>query len=639
MFRADILHDSAGILQTPDEKERELLNGAKGGGHGVHDGDGDKETSRNAAPAVSDTAQPPKPFQGFELRRTVVRRFIPRNRNLDCELDQTCHFYDSNTTVRSPGSGDHQQESNHHHDHHDHQINRESHLVVYTPHVSTQDGLPWYHPAVRAIAFLYESDAPHGHDTQDKGYGTLSLHFLPFSSNQIPDEIEIPHRLERTLLGLMSTQLRLIRGTSQEPLLRGQPKPYKDNIIPQHVLQNTYMRLKEQYAVYLIANWVESTESSKHVFEDINIAAFLIELWRLMYNDMDADDGEPQQHSFPGFVDIACGNGVLVHILRSEGYEGWGFDARRRKTWSTFPASTQKHLKEAICIPRPFKDALDAREQNSEEPIDLSSTEILSGIFEKDTFIISNHADELTVWTPLLGMLSNPSRPLPFIAIPCCSHALSGARNRYPPPKTSTKKTKQRESPQSPATSSAATTSQPHENTSQAQVQDQDHDHDHDHEQQNPNPNPNPQPATGDLKVLRDCKQKAQQDPASSSSAYGCLTAKVVSVAEEVGYGYDVEKTLLRIPSTRNMGVIGGLKTWTRTSFSRDKAETRLDTTDACEGADYGSRADERARNVVEKESIRDGGVGEAASLWVERSLGLQKTKGKGKIKGGAQHG
>jgi tRNASer (uridine44-2'-O)-methyltransferase len=71
--------------------------------------------------------------------------------------------------------------------------------------------------------------------------------------------------------------------------------------------------------------------------------------------------------------------------------------------------------------------------QNSNPPTnkEIQVIGIHNGLFPKGTFIISNHADELTPWTPILASLSK----CPFMMIPCCSHALSGARFRAPPPK------------------------------------------------------------------------------------------------------------------------------------------------------------------------------------------------------------
>ena len=212
-----------------------------------------------------------------------------------------------------------------------------------------------------------------------------------------------------------------------------------DVIIPQAVVQNTYARLKAKYAKILITNWVEVTDPGKHVFEDLSIAAFLIELWKTLYKDAE----------FPGFVDIGCGNGLLVHILAEEGYSGWGFDARKRKSWTTYSSEMQERLKELVLIPSMLRmtstdtnnDAGNETEvdhedikinmSNSQGDLEHSDSSIHNGLFPQGTFIISNHADELTPWTPILANLSRS----PFIAIPCCSHALNGARFRAPPPK------------------------------------------------------------------------------------------------------------------------------------------------------------------------------------------------------------
>ena len=59
-------------------------------------------------------------------------------------------------------------------------------------------------------------------------------------------------------------------------------------------------------------NWGESTDPRKHVFEDIAIAAFIIEYWKL-------NSFEPEKFEFR---DLGCGNGLLVHILILEGYKG-----------------------------------------------------------------------------------------------------------------------------------------------------------------------------------------------------------------------------------------------------------------------------------------------------------------------------
>ncbi|PIG80113.1 tRNA (uracil-O(2)-)-methyltransferase [Aspergillus arachidicola] len=561
LFRADILYDSQGVLSTPQQKE---LSFAQTG-----------NTSVEATADAEDRVEPivATEIAGFDLTRTVVRRLIPRNPKLDRPLEQTCHFYEADI---SPGSEGATQES---------RLRR--FLAVYTPHVASKDEIPFYHPLLRSLAYLYDftDDATEATEA-GSGSGALSLHFLPY-----PEEA-LPTRLERTLHALLNTQIRLARNTRlSETTEGGNYNPSKDNVIPQHLVQNTYSRLKFKYGKDLCRDWVEDTEPTKHVFEDLAITAFLIELWRSMYGAVpgeERNEDEPEKYdpNFPGFVDVACGNGVLVYVLLMEGYRGWGFDARRRKTWKILPEFVQARLKEEIYIPKPFTDAMVER-----GGVPDLGVETHSGLFEKDTFIISNHADELTVWTPLMATLACPESPLPFIAIPCCSHALSGAKYRYPPPKAS--------KPDS------------HKNDS-SQHGDVDSE----------------QPATGDLKALRKAKQEAQTDVGFYKSMYGSLTMKAIGIAEEIGY--DVEKTLLRIPSTRNMGVIGGRKRVTKEWHARNQQQPASD----CNGDAATESALDKAMAAVQRECSRDGGVEGAAKIWVERAKGIHKGQGPGNQRG-----
>ncbi|KAI1919255.1 tRNA(Ser) Um(44) 2'-O-methyltransferase [Ophidiomyces ophidiicola] len=541
LFRADILFDSSGMLKTPKEKESDTVVPK----NGTSETEGDEVVEPLAA----------RNFDGFYLTRTILRRFIPRNQNLDPELDQTCHFYSQAVTLEDQG------------------LQVEKSLLIYLPHYISENKVPFYHPAVRALGFLYEFSVPLLRDPDEtkKGNGTLSLHFLPFAPG-IPEEI--PYRLERTFLALLSTQARLARSPSATSNPTGsKPKPFKDNIIPQHILQTTYVRLKNKYASTLIEDWVEVTEPSKHVFEDIAIAAFLIELWKIMYNSEPGQSEGDAAAWFPGFVDIACGNGVLVHLLLAEGYSGWGFDARRRKSWNIYPPTTQSRLKESIFIPEVFRSAAPILFESIPDSVSVND-----GVFEKNTFIISNHADELTIWTPLLGALSNPSSPLPFLAIPCCSHSISGSRFRYPPPskKSSTPKQKAQKAEQE-----------------------------------------NEQPSTGDLKALRATKLAQQVNGDDfPSSTYGALTAKTMDISSEMGY--DVQKTLMRIPSTRNIGIVGGL--------NRCKAIGKCPSSNR--GTAQTTQVEQQIKQLVEREAARDGGLEAAATIWIGRALGLHQGKG-----------
>jgi tRNASer (uridine44-2'-O)-methyltransferase len=308
--------------------------------------------------------------EGYNLKTIMVRTMIPRNIVVDRPLDQTCLFHEQVTATGEIRS-----------------------LVTYLPHTSAPEETPFYHPAVRGIGFL------HTFNPKNKE-GIVSIHYSFFDSERRST------KLERTAQHLLAVLYKHGQGSAAGYV----KKAHHDVILPQATVQNTYARLKQKYARTLIDGWVESTDPGKHVFEDLNIAAFLIELWADMYRDTE----------FPGFVDIGCGNGLLVHILLEEGFKGWGFDARRRKSWDVYNQKTQECLKEQVLIPSIL--------QSDKSIVEAS---IQNGFFPKGTFIVSNHADELTPWTPILATISQS----PFMMIPCCSHALTGTRFRAPPPK------------------------------------------------------------------------------------------------------------------------------------------------------------------------------------------------------------
>lgn len=543
LFRADILFDSLGILKTPQQDEE--LAGTSGGPASV-------------IPDTAVTAKPAARVKGFDLVRTVIRRLIPRNQNIDKPLVQTCHFYKSKPAPLESDNEDHANNL------------QQRVLTMFLPHIQSQEDIPFYHPQLRALATLYDFQGPNA--------GTMSVHFLPFSD-------DIPERLERTLHILLNFYVRLTRGAKGKPTSENTSKPtsLKDNLVPRHLVQNTYARLKTLYAADLCENWAESTEPSKHVYEDLAITAFLIELWRMMYGVIPAKENPNEQTNaskFPGFVDMACGNGVLVYVLLMEGYSGCGFDARRRKSWSIYPEWVQESLTEKILIPKPFADITGTGD------IEVNVT---TGNFARDTFIISNHADELTVWTPLIAALACPESPLPFLAIPCCSHSLSGSRYRYPLPKGT-----------KPKTAAGAV-----DKSDQLAEQ-------------------NPQPASGDLKALRAAKQTEKTENGMWTSMYGLLTTKTVTVAEEVGY--QVEKTLLRIPSTRNMGVIGGRQSVAEKWRLLGAASAP---TAAGSQAKQATQFVQTVMDIVERECSREGGIQASAQTWIDRARGLQKDHGK----------
>ncbi|RYO55064.1 tRNA (uracil-O(2)-)-methyltransferase [Alternaria tenuissima] len=465
-------------------------------------------------------------IEGYELEYTVVRKLIPRNPKLDDSLMQTCHMFVSHQDVNIIGP-----------DGAEDIVKAERYMMIYIPHAATSEAIPYYHPKVRSLAMLYTHFPTSSHSPPTSlinASGHLSIHYSFF-----PD-LPIDNRLSRTALKLLEVIHKHSRGRQAGYTKR----VHHDQIIGQKRFQDTYAYLKGKYAKDLIEGWVEQTPAEKHVFEDLGIAAFLMELWGDMYSSKNGthkqDDGDEQveqkrqiaQANFPGFVDIGCGNGLLVHILNAEGWHGWGFDARRRKTWDTFPSEHAQKLQEMLLVP----EIVQPYSSTSTDP----PTPHHNGVFPSGTFIISNHADELTPWTPLLARLNSS----PFIAIPCCSHDFGGTRFRSP---------------------------------AHAKY------------------------------IIADPATAASKKP-KQPSAYASLCSWVCHLTEETGYL--VEKEHLRIPSTRNMAVLG------RKSLKGDEC-----------GNSHKNMEEKLAslRSLVEREM---GGqtIGYICAMWMKSGDGLMKT-------------
>lgn len=100
------------------------------------------------------------------------------------------------------------------------------------------------------------------------------------------------------------------------------------------------------------------------------------------------------------FVDLGCGNGLLVYILSSEGHRGMGIDLRKRGIWDLYPATTILKT-EAIT------------------PSDNS-------LFPDVDWIIGNHSDELSPWIPVIAARS--AFTCRYFLLPCCAFEFNGKR-------------------------------------------------------------------------------------------------------------------------------------------------------------------------------------------------------------------
>ncbi|KAL6945123.1 hypothetical protein ACO0QE_002568 [Hanseniaspora vineae] len=409
----------------------------------------------------------------WHLLKGYVRRIIPRNPSKDAIINQSCLVLENE--------------------------NKKDVLIIYTPHIQNQDQCPFYIPKVASVGILFQPNS-------------LSVHYIPFAETSSTDSPELSiftdqqQRIVRTALRLLQTAYKHSKGCKNGY----SPKVKHDLIVDKVKFQKKYLELKQKYGSYLVENWMESTDPKKHAFEEIAIAAFLLELWDLKYKGKYL-----AQNSDFEFRDLGCGNGILTYILIMEGCKGVGIDARTRKTWQMFPEKVQQSLKQQVIIPsillRPniqmkylnpnltdnnmvfqipahndlisdkatilytSKDLIESKHINIAE---FTTTDAAS--FE-NIFVIGNHSDELTCWIPLLGY--------PFMVIPCCSHNFSGAKHRF----------RQKQS---------------------------------------------------------SLKSNNNKKDSNSLSTYGALVEKVIDVSKQAGWN-PVEKEMLRIPSTRNAAVIG----------------------------------------------------------------------------------
>ncbi|XP_044040647.1 probable tRNA (uracil-O(2)-)-methyltransferase [Siniperca chuatsi] len=166
------------------------------------------------------------------------------------------------------------------------------------------------------------------------------------------------------------------------------------SLLPVEKYSLMYQQLKEKYKA-MVKVWPEVTDPEKFVYEDVAIATYLLVLWA----EERAEKGLAARQSF---VDLGCGNGLLVHILANEGHPGKGIDVRRRKIWDMYGPQTL--LEEKAITP-------------SE-----------SFLFPGTDWLIGNHSDELTPWIPVIAARSSYS--CQYFVLPCCFFDFYGKYQR-----------------------------------------------------------------------------------------------------------------------------------------------------------------------------------------------------------------
>lgn len=317
----------------------------------------------------------------YQSATTIWRRILPRRPNIDADLLQKCSILQ------------------------DREIDPHDALVLLVPLGEdggrcTLDDIPFYHPKVRAIAFRYcsrngFSTGSEGDDAQETIFGDIALYILPFRCDASFNAVKQPaHRLSRTALSLIETQAQHSWGTRH----KYQKRVMHDTLVPREAYMDLYIKLKDKYANLIITSWVEKTDPAKHVFEDLGIAAFLILLWEETFKSTGS--------RLTRFVDVGCGNGLLVYLLNAEGYIGFGFDLQERKSWEVW---------------RNLPGGADLRKISLDAP---RLEEADADLFPPGCFLVGNHADELTSWLPILAHTTKDCYG--FANIPCCLYNLDG---------------------------------------------------------------------------------------------------------------------------------------------------------------------------------------------------------------------
>ncbi|KAI6017128.1 hypothetical protein EDC04DRAFT_483270 [Pisolithus marmoratus] len=381
-------------------------------------------------------------LEGYRPVRAIRRRLLPRRPGRDASLEQTCVFYaaavKTGTEVGKIHTGLQEEEHTTTPTCYEDEQKDVASLLVLTPLLKVGEALPYYHPAVRRLAVRYVRNVqePSGEESETTTVadGMLLIEaVLPPSSPNPPHPPDPNSRLYRTCLALLDTVHRYGWGA----LTHYRKRVHHDVLVPREEYQDLYLVLRERYK-HLVGQWKEATDPAKHVFEDVGIATFLMLFWKATYRSQDtsiepdvdhgglADANAMPWRNWPrpprGFLDLGCGNGLLVHILVSEGYVGHGIDVRARQSWSHYPEATRKALHvyslDPTCCIHQHSGSSPKGSTTHQKSSDDTTNNAGTDFFKPGVFLIGNHADELTPWVPALATLCDA---VGYLSIPCCA--------------------------------------------------------------------------------------------------------------------------------------------------------------------------------------------------------------------------
>ncbi|KAK6526656.1 tRNA(Ser) Um(44) 2'-O-methyltransferase [Arthrobotrys megalospora] len=365
-------------------------------------------------------------FLTYTVSRRLIIRNIPRNPRRDQTVEQSIWV------LRKPPGEDEGAQP------------QPGLLVVVVPHIPDLPAeWPFYLPVVRAFAVEVAGSRLSVHHLPQ--VGPTLLHGQDHNNATASADSDRSQRMFQRILEVLKKRFE-------------KPNYIKrvnhDTVVARERYQRVYQDLKARHADRLCRIFATNGYEGKgcrevdKIFEELGIASFCICLWESMYEipstarltgyyseATESTAGCEPLSRFVGFADLGCGSGVLTDVLLQEGWPGYGMDARSRKIWKSFDDNVQRHLIESILIPHVIdqtpvsQKARKSYQSDQREPfytVSGSPHTYHSGHFTDGTFLICNHGDELTAWTPLLASLSQS----PFIVVPCCSFNLAGRRFR-----------------------------------------------------------------------------------------------------------------------------------------------------------------------------------------------------------------
>ena len=260
---------------------------------------------------------------------------------------------------------------------------------------------------VQPVAFVYQSDMTskvNSAETSTKDVPSnrkLSLLIEGGSAKIDPKSIKwIREKCFKQVVKWCNAKIGSDNQTEKHASITNVPSNLSLRLVSLKDYDTLYNELKSKYVKKLVESnaWsTESTDPEKFIHEDIGIAAYLILIWRC-------------KSAAPiSFVDIGCGNGLLVYILVSEGIgRGVGYDLRERKIWKT------------------LRDLASDTNQMELRVSTIAPNETNLSQFSEFDWLIGNHSDELTPWLPLMARKSKAK----LFLLPCCPYEFYGKYQR-----------------------------------------------------------------------------------------------------------------------------------------------------------------------------------------------------------------